>query len=149
MWYRVFGNESPIQPAALLQHLEQSGLEVTANFRADDQGWFRADFLLAGEEEPIKLERYLAAEEGIRPELNSWAAWLESVPHNPHQARLMQHMIGSQQVFTLFRPPAEQDEPLRELCLAICQFLARETQGVYQEDGRGFFEADGVLLVHE
>ena len=151
MWYRVFSSkDSPVEPAALLEHLHGQGLAVRASFRADNQGWFQVELLLPGEDEPIKLERYLSGEDGIRAELNTWAAWLESVPDNPQHARLMQQVVSSRQVFTLFRPPLDGGEsPVQELCLALCRFLANQTDGVYQEDGRGFFDANGVLLVME
>ena len=42
-WYRVFGtNDTEPDPAALLEHLQQLGFEVTGKFRGDDQGWFSA-----------------------------------------------------------------------------------------------------------
>lgn len=61
-------------------------------------------------------------------------------------------MIGTTQLFTL-RVPEEEDEeadgPAEDLCLAACRFLARETEGVYQVDGQGFFAPDGTLLLQE
>jgi hypothetical protein len=147
MWYRVFGNDAPVDPAALLQHLHDAGVEVEARFGADDQGWFRAELRLPSEDEPILLQRYLASEAGIRAELNTWAAWLEALPDDPVHRALMQRIVFSRQVFTLQRDPQENAQA--ELCLTVCRYLARQTEGVYQVDGQGFFDSAGVLLVKE
>src|SRR5262245_55069313 len=131
-WYRVFGtSEAPPDPAALLEHLRRRGVEAEGHFRGDDQGWFRAELVLAPGAPPLELERFLSSEEGIRAELNTWAAWLEAAD-SPHSARLMRHMIGTRQLFTL-RQAAD------EGAVALCRFLAGATDGVYQVDGAGFF----------
>jgi hypothetical protein len=147
-WFRVFGttNVQP-EPARLLEEARALAGEVSGRFRGDDLGWFRADLVVAGTETPLSLERYLASEEGIRAELNTWAAWLEETSL-PQAVRLMQHMVSTAQVFTLsvLDPDAE---ALDSLCIGLCRFLARETTGIYQIDGQGFFAADGALLVPE
>lgn len=144
MWFRVFGtNDAQPSPAAVLEFLHGQGGEVSGRFHGDDLGWFRADLLLAGI--AVSLERYLTAEDDIRDDLNTWAAWLESVPANSHQGRLMQHMIGTKQLFTVQVPDGVDPTAIEDLC----RFLARQTDGVYQVDGRGFFAADGSLLVPE
>jgi hypothetical protein len=141
MWYRVFGtNWNEPAPATLLAHWQGRG-----HFRGDDQGWFQATLICDDEEEPLELQRYLATEDGIRDELNTWAAWLEAQHDSPHTGSLMRHMIGTQQLFTLARPP----ELDGQMCEALCRFLADQTAGVYQIDGQGFFAADGTLLVKE
>ncbi len=146
VWYRVFGtNDANVQPADLLEHLQANGLEATGHFRGDDQGWFSAKLILAGAETPVELERYLATEKGIRDELNTWAAWLETQDH-PHRQELMRQVIQSRQVFTLLRSPEVEED---RLCQEICRFLARETTGLYQADGQGFFLADGHLVLRE
>jgi hypothetical protein len=145
-WYRVFGrNEVEPAPAALLEHLRVLGLEVRPAFRGDDLGWFAADFAFDDDTPPLQLERFLTREEGLRSELNAWAAWLETVEHNPNHAALMERVIQTSQLFTL-RQPAERME---SLCVAVSRFLARVTDGVYQADGQGFFAADGTLLLPE
>lgn len=147
-WYRVFGtNDVQPEPARLLEEARRLGGDVSGRLRGDDQGWFRAELVLAGEEAPLPLERYLATEEGIRAELNTWAAWLEETGPGPAALRLMQHVIGTTQVFTL--GPLDPDAEADAVCVGLCQFLARETAGVYQIDGRGFFAADGTPLVAE
>jgi hypothetical protein len=150
-WYRVFGaSNAAVEPAALLEHLRGLGFELRPLFRGDDLGWFHADLAFEEGEPPIALDRYLVREEGIRGELNSWAAWLETVEGNPHAPRLMEHVIRTEQLFTLEQPLAEDGDALAEdVCRAACRFLARATNGVCQEDGQGFFDENGVLLVRE
>jgi hypothetical protein len=145
MWYRVFGTgpEEPA-PAGLLEHL---GPAVPVTFHGDDGGWFKAELAWDPEESPLHLERYLASEEGIRDELNSWAAWVEATGEGPVQSQLMQHLIGTQQVFTLWRP--HQSAAADPLCRGLCDWLARKTVGIYQVDGQGFLEAGGQLLLTE
>ena len=88
-YYRVFGTaDTEPQPAALLDHVRGCGSEITGHFRGDDQGWFAADLMGADEDSVVRLERFLANEEGIRAELNTWAAWLETAQENPNHGWL-------------------------------------------------------------
>ena len=151
MWYRVFGT-SPAEPAptGLLGHLHQLGTAVGANFSGDEDGWFRADLVAEPAGDTVLLERYLVSEEGIRAELNNWAAWVEATGDGLVQERLMRHLIGTQQLFTVRPPDAAADaEPVGRLCLDVCRFLVWETEGVYQVDDQGFFEPDGRPLLKE
>jgi hypothetical protein len=144
-WYRVFGSAAAvIEPAALLEHLGQAGLEATGNFHGDEQGWFRAE--LAAADTALQLERYLSSEEGIRSELNAWAAWLETTGDGLPQQRLMRQLIGTSQLFTWQSP---QDSSSVRLSTVLSCFLAQQTGGIYQVDGEGFFDADGTLLLQE
>jgi hypothetical protein len=149
MTFRVFGaSEAEPSPAAILEYLHAIDARVRARFRGDDQGWFDVELRLAGEEALLRLERFLAAEEGIRAELNTWAAWLETHEDNPHRDRLMVQVIGTKQVFTMREEENEETVPVA-IAAGICQYLARVTEGVYQVDGKGFFDATGKLLVSE
>jgi len=149
VWYRVFGtNHAEPSPEAVLGHLQGLDGAVRGRFSGDEQGWFRAELVLAPGAEPVNLERYLATEEGIRGELNAWAAWLETADESPHQGRLMQHVVSTTQVFTLPRP-VDTGDPADAVCIGLCRFLAVATDGVYQVDRQGFFAADGTLLVAE
>jgi len=151
-WYRVFGlNDAALEPTVLLTAQSRHvGTEVTGRFRGDGLGWFEAELGLRGTR--LELQRFLAHEDDLRDDLNTWAAWLETVDNNPDAGRLMRHMIATTQMFT-FRcvdQVADADAYLfEELCLGLCQFLARATHGVYQVDGKGFFDAEGMLLVPE
>src|SRR6476469_9168690 len=63
---RVFGitdTEPPLQSLA------------PESVQADDRGWFRAQVVVG--RTMTNVERYLADEDGIRDELNTWAAWVE------------------------------------------------------------------------
>src|SRR3712207_6078404 len=100
MWYRVFGStDAPVDLDALLAHLLACGHDVQTRVGSDEQGWFTATLVLGGEHR-YELQRYLAGEEGIRAELNAWAAVVELLD-TPHQERLMLHLIGTRQLFTL------------------------------------------------
>jgi hypothetical protein len=151
LWSRVFGtSDVQPEPAALLDYLRGLGLEVRAEVKGDDLGWFAAALVFDADATPLHVERFLATEEGIRAELNTWAAWLETCDYSPQNVPLMQHMISTRQLFTVRRPIDHSDEILVEqLCVAVCRFLARVTEGVYQADGQGFFRPDGTLLLQE
>jgi hypothetical protein len=151
LWLRVFGtNEIQPEPAALLEYLRSIGPEATGHFRGDEEGWFAAELIIAAGETPLHLERFLSSEEGIRAELNAWAAWLETCDYSPNHQRLMEHMVNTKQLFTVRRPIDHANEILVEkMCVEICQYLARSTDGIYQADGQGFFTADGSMLLQE
>jgi hypothetical protein len=150
LWYRVFGRSDLVPtPGAIREHLAALGVPVAASFASDEAGWFRAE-LAFGSGSPLYLERFLADEEGIRAELNTWAAVLETCDYSPHSAALMERAIQARQLFTLRKPVDQPDEVLLErLCVGLCRHLAAATDGFYQADGQGFFEADGTLLVQE
>jgi hypothetical protein len=154
-WFRIFGgNEAEPAPAAVLEWLRGQEVEVRGSFRGDDQGWFQAELNYDADAVPLRLERYLTKQDDIRNELNSWAAWLESVGDSPTHQRLMQHIIGAPQLMTLHQLLEDvedsPDDPLVEkLCVGLCQLLARATDGIYQVDHHGLFASDGTLLVPE
>jgi hypothetical protein len=150
LWYRVFSaNETEPTPAAILEHLQGLGMAVAGDFTGDDAGWYAA-VLALGEGTPLHLERFLACEDGIRAELNSWAAWLETCDYSPNSEPLMEKMIQTRQLFTLRKPIDHADEVRVEgLCTGLCRFLAEATAGVWQADDQGFFSADGTLLLQE
>jgi hypothetical protein len=141
--YRVFGAH-PIEPAPapLLEHLQGIQPELTGNFSGDADGWFRAELTYHPKEPPLVIDRFLASEEGIRDELNTWAAWVEVTGEGPIQHRLMRHLIGTAQVFTMSGTGTDGS---RSICESACRFLAQSTAGIYQTDGRGFFDAHGTL----
>jgi hypothetical protein len=128
-------------PAAILQYLASVAASVRGEFAADATGWYQAD--LHTDDVSIQLERYLAGEEGVRAELDSWAAWLETRECSPEAFPLMERLIQTAQLFTL---QASAESAVSE---PLCRFLAAATAGIYQIDGRGLFAADGTLLVSE
>jgi len=149
-WCRVFSrNDASPQREALARTILAMAPGAAVQWDEGEQGWLRCEIQLAGHAEPLAVDRFLREEEGIRAELQAWAAWLETTD-NEHAPALMRHLIGTQQVFTL-KPPEtrEEDASIEQVCLAVCQFLAKATEGVYQIDEQGFFDAEGTLLVQE
>jgi hypothetical protein len=154
-WFRIFGrNDVQPAPADLLEALRDLGVEATAHFRGDDLGWFQADFTFDADAPSLRLERYLTKEDAIRGELNTWAAWLENTGDSPTHLQLMQDIINITQLFTLHQLSEDADDPetdphMEAVCLDLCQFVAKLTEGFYQADHHGFFSSDGTLLVAE
>jgi hypothetical protein len=138
MWYRIFAALDTVpSPAGI-----EACLGARCSFDADETGWYRAE-LRCGEE-TISVERFLADEEGIRAELNAWAAYLETKEDSPHHLRLMERVIQARQLLTVEVP--DDQGALGE---ALCRHLAAVTDGFFQADDRGFFAADGSLFVGE
>jgi hypothetical protein len=155
-WYRVFCRKDfPVDSPALLEWLRAREPGATGHFRGDELGWFEARLQIPALGSPLLVERFLTKEDDIRGELNTWAAWLESTGESPEHVRLMQHVISTPQLFTIHQVfDEDEDEPedsthAQTVCINLCQFLAKSTDGVYQIDKRGFFAADGGLLVAE
>lgn len=145
-WYRIFAARSDMPaPDALREFLNGRYNSVSIEFAADDSGWYQANLLVDGVS--LLLERYLADEPGIRAELNSWAAWLETRENTSESVHLMERMIQTAQLFTLHIDEAS--TRAESICIAVCSFLAKTTAGVYQIDERGLFALDGRLLVAE
>ena len=149
--FRVFGaNDAEPDRDVLLAHLHNQGLEGTARFWGDKEGWYQADLKLDDNPAIIRLERELFYEEGVRTALNVFAALVESLEPSPDQEWLMEHIISARQLFTLKRPSETTTRlEVERLCLAVCQFLARATDGFYSVEDRGFFSAGGTLLLKE
>jgi len=150
MWYRVFGSsgDEPA-PAALAEHLHAAGLVIEPHFKGDALGWTEGELRLPTGS-PVLLARYLTGEDDLRDDLNAHAAELETMDYSPNSGPLMERVIQTQQLITLRKPVDLADEVLIEKVLdAAVRFLAARTDGVYQIDGRGWFAADGTLMVQE
>jgi hypothetical protein len=148
-WYRIFASRDGAPELAGIEAcLAGPGAGAQLSCSADASGWYRVDVVLGSTS--LVLERFLAEEEGIRGELNTWAAWLETCEDSPQHAALMEHTIQARQLFTLCRPSDGADEPLIErVCEMLAQHLAQASEGFYQVDDLGFFAADGTALVRE
>lgn len=145
MWCRVFGRSpEALLPEALAEQIQHLAPQYRCAFQGDAQGWFRVELFAPDCAEPIELDHYWSTEPGIRPQLNTWAAWLEVHDDNPHSAPLMGRVVQTAQLFCLNTPTG-----LDAASLELCRWLARQTDGVYQADGSGFHAADGTLLVAE
>ena len=139
---RIFcTSEARLASQTLRLFLQNDADYVAAHFHEDPQGWHRCELQRSAEPRQVTLEHYWSSEEGIRAELNTWAAWLEIHAADPDPWML--HMISTRQIFVL---ALEQDVAWEH---ALCQFLCRELVGIYQIDGRGFFDAQGKLLAAE
>src|SRR5262245_58387250 len=150
-WHRVFGRaEKQPTPVALQEHLRGLGVDSPVHLHGDDDGWTSAEFALTADTSPLVLECFLAAEPGIRGELNTWAAWLETCDYSPHHTALMERVIQTRQLYTLRQPIDHADEVrLEKVIVGLCLWLAQATDGVYQADHAGFHAADGTLLLQE
>jgi hypothetical protein len=146
--HRVFSAQARLpEPGALLEFVNSGGPTTTGSFRGDDRGWFAVQLTSATGLE-LQVERFLADEEGIRAELNSWAAWLETMENRPPIPALMVRVVTAAQVFTVVQPVrADNVQCDSQACQMLCQYLASQTDGVYQLDGRGFFGGAGELLL--
>jgi hypothetical protein len=151
MWYRIFGlADTEPSPAAITEHLHAAGVAVEPHFKGDDLGWTAGELRLPGNGTPVFLQRYLTSEDDIRDDLNAHAAELETCDYSPNNGKLMQHVIQTKQLITLRKPLDAADEVTLEKVLeATCRFLAANTAGVYQIDGKGWFAASGELLLQE
>jgi hypothetical protein len=151
MWYRIFGlSDAEVPPASLAAHLHDAGLAVEPHFKGDDLGWTQGELHLPGGGTPVILARYLADEDDIRDDLNAHAAELETMDYSPNSGPLMARVIQTRQLITIRKPVDAADEVLLERLLeATCWFLAPAIDGLVQIDGRGWFAADGKLLVPE
>ena len=151
IWYRVFAaKEGEPDLAGFAQQLIDTGFEIPLIPRGDDQGWFEIRLDVEKERSPLIVERYLATEEGMRQDLNTWAAWLETCDYSPNHVWLMERVIQSQQLFAMRRPVDHSDEArLDDLCLAIVNYLADGTDGLIQIDNQGFFSSQMELMLQE
>jgi hypothetical protein len=144
MWYRVFGVRAAEPNAgALLEWLNRVAV-VRGRFHGDDAGWFHAE--LQSDDLALLVDRYTVDEEGIRAELNTWAAAVEASDEDAGDTALLEHLIQTQQLFML---EGAETASGRRLCVALCQYLAQVTDGIYQMDGQGLFACDGRLLWRE
>ncbi|MFO0807879.1 MAG: hypothetical protein U0746_04580 [Gemmataceae bacterium] len=150
MWYRVFSpNEQAVDLGDMLERLHAVGLPATGSFRGDDLGWTSGELRL-DRGTPVYVERYLTKEDDLRDDLNTWAAWAETQDHAAGYQDLMQRIIATKQLMTLRKPIDCADEATVErLCEEACLYLARQTAGIWQADGKGFLDADGNVLVPE
>ena len=154
-WYRIFSREKNRELMAILtKELQSCGNSLEFQFTCDPDGDLSTDwFTLAirpTNKQPIILERYLVEEEGIRSELNSWAGILETWDHDPVHVLLMEKVIQGKELITVEKPQETDDElAMDDLCMRISRVIADATDGVFQVDGVGFYDASGALLLGE
>ena len=151
MWLRVFApTTAEVSLAAIAERLAAAGVPVVPHFRGDDHGWTTGELHLPKGGTPLLLARYLTKEDDLRDDLNAHAAELETMTYSPNAAPLMEKVIQTQQMVTVRRPLDYPDETVVETaCETLVRFLAEQSGGVYQIDGRGWFAATGERLVEE
>ncbi len=150
MWYRVFCRSGVgIAHGELLDRVQQRERPVIVRFKGDDLGWTSAEFTL-GTGTPVYAERYLTNEDEIRDDLNTWAAYLETLDYSPNNVSLMERVIQSRQLVTIRKPLDHPNESaIDDLCQSICQVIAAAADGMYQVENIGWYAADGTLLLQE
>ena len=150
MWYRVFCRSgAEVKPAEMLSQLGALAARVTPHFKGDDLGWTSAE-LTVEVGTPIYVERYLTQEDGLREDLNSWAAWLETRDYSPNHVSLMERVIQTEQLITLRKPIDHPNEGLLdEICTALSRAISQKADGFYQIEGQGWYSAGGDELIKE
>jgi len=149
--HHVFGgNHLEPRPEVLLEHLQRQGFDVSGHFRGDGRGWFSVELTCTSSPAPLSMNRYLADEDGIRAELNSWAAYVETITSEREAAPLMQRLINARQIYVIEQPfqAIEAGEAV-DFGSSLCRFLAETTEGIYYANGRGFFAPDGRMLIDD
>ncbi len=151
MWLRVFApTTNNVPPASLAAALASAGIPVTPHFKGDDLGWTTGELHLPKGGTPLLLARYLTKEDDLRDDLNAHAAELETMTYSPNAVPMMETVIRTQQMVTVRKPLDYPDETVLEsACETVARYLASATGGVYQIDGRGWFNSSGERLVEE
>ena len=151
MWLRVFAPSAvEVPPDMLTERLHAAGIPAVPHFKGDDLGWTTGELHLPKGGTPLLLARYLTKEDDLRDDLNAHAAELETMTHSPNAVPLMERVIQTQQMVTIRKPLDYPDETVLETaCDTVARFLAVATGGVYQVDGRGWFDSSGERLVEE
>ena len=148
-WRRVFGSLEPAPaPAEICEELLLHGFQVRPSFRGDEDGWFSARLELEDGVSTLQIERYLVRADKLRPDLNSWSAWVESLPPSPEREIVMDALTSTVQLITMYEDVAD-GEAESSACPILCRWLAGRVGGFYQMDGQGFFDRSGALLLAE
>lgn len=150
LWYRVFArSDAAINPTDLAELAQDIHPGTTCHFGADTTGWFSCELRLP-DGAILNLDRYLVTEEGVRRDLNTWAAWVETCDYSDRVEELMERVIQTQQFFTLRRPLAAADDlAIEKIAAGVCQLLAEKLDGLWQADGEGLYDAGGTKVLQE
>jgi hypothetical protein len=149
-WHRVFARlEKEPSPAEVCEELGRHSIKVRPTFRGDDHGWFAGHLKLEGRAASLHVERYLVRAEKLRSEINTWSAWVESLPEAANKERVLDALVATAQLFTLHEEEDSEGEAASPACMILCRWLARLCQGIYQVDGLGVFDERGKPLLAE
>lgn len=145
-WFRVFLlQEDGPKPSEIMGCLQDFLPEANGKFRTDEDGWFQL-ILTHPSVGELVMDHFLTLEKGIRSEINTWAAWLES----KQQFDLMERIIQVKQILSFEVTPEMEDNALDTLVFKrIALNLAALAQGFVHIDGCGFLEPDGTLLIED
>ena len=146
MWYRIFSvTPEEVGPAVIAEHLHAHGRKVEPHFKGDEFGWISGELKLpAGG--IVRLDRYLTEEDGIRSELNAFAAEIEDLEESQRSARLMEIVIGTKQLVAISKEEDTGAE-VDQTCEETARFLTKQSQGVLFIEDRGWFGPDGEELI--
>jgi hypothetical protein len=150
MWYRVFCRSAgSLEPRDLAGRLATSGRAVRAEFEPNDRTW-SSGALRLGSGTPIYVERFDTATDELRNDLNTWAAYLETLDYSPNHTRLMEHVIQTRLLFTIRKPLDHPNESaVDDVCRALCGELATVGDGIFQIEDEAWYSADGTMLLQE
>ena len=145
-WFRVFLlQEDGPKPYGIMECLQSLIPEVKGKFRTDEDGWFQLilDHPSIGE---LTIDHFLTSEKGVRSEINTWAAWLES----KQQFDLMERIIQVKQILS-FEVTPEMDDNVSDALVykRLALALAALAEGFVHMDGVGFLEPDGTVLIED
>ncbi len=147
-WHRVFGSlEKEPPPAELCEELLRHGFAVRPHFRGDERGWFAARLEWEDGSSSLNVGRFLVQDDNLRGDLNSWCAWVETLPESAAHEVLLDTFVCTKQLFTFYADAEPEGEAASPGCLILCRWLAQQTQGIYQIDGQGVYDKLGTLLV--
>lgn len=150
MWQRIFLAEAlPVDAEELLESVRAAGFRIAAQFRRDEQGWFEGLLVEEDSEAAVEIRRYLAGEDGIRQELNGWAAWVEEILPEEEATPWLIRFIGAKEVVTLRCLEEGDPEAAAPLMDCLARSVAAAGGGFRQVDGVGLLDAAGNLLVRE
>ena len=145
-WFRVFLlQEDGPKPSGIMECLQSLIPEVKGKFRTDEDGWFQLilDHPSIGE---LTIDHFLTSEKGVRAEINTWAAWLES----KQRFDLMERIIQVKQILSFEVTPEMEDNVSDALVYKhLALALAALAEGVVHMDAVGFLESDGTLLIED
>ncbi|MEY4614462.1 MAG: hypothetical protein RL179_2435 [Planctomycetota bacterium] len=145
-WFRIFlSQEEGPEPSAIMECLQGLIPGVRGNFRVDPDGWFQL-ILTHPSIGELVVDHFLASEKGVRSEINTWAAWLESKQF----LDLMERIIQVRQVLSFeVTPELEENATDPGIFKRIALDLSRLGKGFAHLDGAGFLEHDGTLLIED
>ncbi len=150
MWVRLFcGVSTTLRPAQLAERLHMFDDKAQLHFVGDDLGWTAAEIRFPVGS-PILIDRYLTDADDLRADLNTWAAYLETLTYSPNSGPLMERVIQTQEMITFRKPLDHPNEiTIENIVNGLVQSLAQNAHGIYQADGAGWYNAGGELLVQE